>query len=335
MSAYEGKKIVSAMEAFNKNKIIQTDVTSLLGVALRSGGITNRHIDKLHQALLGEVETLPANFGVTRPRRTRSGTAFLFYGHMMVNRDVDGSFSYDQYTPNIVSYSIEPKKFLRNHVLMPISFNSQHTAFRFIQRTAKVLDYESDEFFTSILFANTMMQALRGHVPPSTKPFPMFIPHKNGLFLGYAEPMPEGTYRRELDYGYRHGKHFNTVHLTAPTKAQPYVPEMRVVVKTFVASDDMAPEKRRVWKKLYGLIENEDHKEAFETSLSTHIVEHTNLSEKAKGLESLFADMREIIGSRDWNHLARAAYRNGHIPDRGFVERVASAGAQTFSVPTL
>jgi hypothetical protein len=330
MSVHEGKKIVSALEAFNANRLIRADVTSLLTVALRGGGIMPRHIDRLHQALDKEVAALPANFGVVRPRE--KGVGFIMYGHMVINQDADGSLLHDQYTPNIVSYVMGRQAFERDQVLLPITFNSQHTAFRFIQRTSSALDYKSDEFFMAITHATVMMQALSRKDKPST-PVPMYIPHDAGLFMGYAENMPDDTYLRHTDVAKRHGKRVNTTHIVADEKIQPFIPSMRTVVKTFISKDDMSPNKRAVWEMLGELFKGPENEAAVKTALTTHGIGNHDVSpEQIKNLEILFDKIRTAMESAPWQQLGRHAARDGHLPQRSYKDRLQAANGMHFSL---
>lgn len=320
MSIYEGKKIVSALQAFNAKKVLQTDVTSLLSVALRSGGIEARHIARLHQALEREVDALPANFGVMPPLGDKR-TKHITYGYMDINRDVDGAHRYDQYTPKMVSYTITKHAFMRNQTLLPLSFNSQHTAFRFIQRTSKVLDYKSDGFFDAMVYGTIMMQALSKRA--LTSPIPMFVPHEDGLFMGFAESMPADTYRRQHDHAARRGKRVDINQFTADPKVQPYLPMSRIVIQTFLSKDDMNPAKLALWQKLSDFMREPERQPALHKSLSCHIVGNYDVTpEMAKNIDQLQEDLRDIMSSPEWARVARYARQNGHMPARGYTDRL-------------
>lgn len=322
MSIMEGKKIVSALEAFNGNRIIRSDATSLLSVALRAGGIQKRHIDKLHDVLKREVAAIPTNFGLVRPRNF-GGCEFISYGHMVVNKDAQGGLLYDQYTPNIVSYAIIKSDYTRRHTLLPISFNSQHTAFRFIQRTSRVLDYQSDEFADSLAFATLAMQAL-SRKPQPAAPIPMFVPHKQGLFMGFAEAMPEDTYIIHSEHTKRRGKRVEVKNFdTSNARIQPFIPTSRTVINTFLSKDDMNPQKFALWEKLYTLMSEPELDITFARALVCHTTgTYMVTPEHVKELEKLQDIFIEAMASPEWTRVASSAQKNGHIPTHSYADRL-------------
>lgn len=325
MSSDEGMKIISALKAFEANRIIRSDVTSLLTVALRSGGILPRHIEKLHAALEKEVAALPANFGVVRPEKFQ-GCTFIAYGHMSVDKDVNGTPLYNQYTPNIVSYAIIRDDYTRRQCLLPISFNAHHTRFRFNERTRNVLDYKSEDFAEALSFATLMMHALsRGPRPP--RPVPMFVPHADGLFLGYAEAMPGDTYRIRSDHTARRGKRVELQRHVADERVQPFIPTTRAVLNTFISKDDMTPLKFDVWRQLHAMLAAPENEFTIARALmcqttGTYLVTPDQLEEQKALQDAVLGAM----ASGPWRRLSQNAISNGHVPALHYEDRQKRAG---------
>ena len=352
MSTHEGKKIVAAIDEFNANNFLSFGPTSMMSMALKSGRISDGHIKKFKEQFKEQAEKLPQSFlpyddatvitakdledvkdlyqTANRKKRKalkKASGIILNVGYMEVNRDVDGSILYDQYTPSLISYAVSPIDFNAYQNSFPVSFNSRVTSMRFIQSTSDPLNYKSQEFLDSLRWATVMMQALgRNFHLENPRPIPMFIPHSKGLFLGYAEGVPEDTFKNtHLRKIAIQGRVRDFVMKASP-EIQPYVPTARTIVKVFFSEPELEHPQKLIWDRMMKLQKDSQFVDAMDMAVGAHLgsivpVEAENL----KKMDKLFEKIRELMSSREWRNAARNSFEGGHIPQESLYTKLAKA----------
>ncbi len=349
MSTHEGKKIVAAIDEFNASSFLSFGPLSMMSMALRTGRITDRHIQKFKQEFEEQSKKLPQSFfpydkdnirtlkdventkAAPQPVNRKERKALqkteglaVSVGYMEVNRDADGTILHDQYTPALISYGILPFNFNASHNFIPVSFNSRYSSLRFIQSTADPLNYKSPEFLDCLMWGTVMMQALgnKFHLE-NPGPVPMFIPHSKGLFLGYAEGVPEDTFRRTQLQKMIMSNRVRDIVEKTPPQHQPFVPTARAVVKTFFSESELHHQQHIIWKKLMKLQDDPEVQEGFELAFITHIGSAASLSEEDhKKVETLFGKIRGIMDTREWRYAARSSREGGHIPEESLYTKL-------------
>jgi len=192
VSVHEGKKIIQAIEEFNKSGIPDPDRSpiALIAQTLQRRELGEKHFAQMHDFInntrKAAIIKVAEDFGYdpAQPLSKRNLHMFLCY---MSTNSRDGEAIYDEYGPQIMQIKLMNNMLAYIHRSIPVIFSSQHTEFRFIQRTGEKLDYASDDsqwaVMTALMMAMTIIEPMHAEKQTYT---PIAFPYANGLYLGYA-----------------------------------------------------------------------------------------------------------------------------------------------------
>jgi len=201
MSVHDGKKAARSLFAFNDTAAAPGEEGPIARIAktLQKRPLGEKHfaqakdyLDRIHAA--AEIKIMD-NYNYNPQSSLADRRLELALAYMGIVKNEDGEALYDQYAPTLLDAKIQQNVLSYTQRPMPVVFSSQHTEYRFIQRTSEPLKYDSDEFIYTLSSALTMATAIAPIMHKAgRRQVPIALPDTEGLYLGSAIITDKGEF---------------------------------------------------------------------------------------------------------------------------------------------
>ncbi len=323
MSAHEGKKISTAIDAFNKSTMSDPDRSPIVLIAhtLQRRSLGEKHFqqmyDHLNESRKVAIVKVAEEFSYNPDAPLSERNLSLFLCYMSVNSR-QGQTIYDEYGPQITQVKMTNNVLAYTNRTLPVIFSSQHTEFRFVQRTGQKLDYASDDsqwaMITALMMAMTIIEPMHDAGKMHTA---IALPYTNGLYLGHASRCrSESFYPQEYVMAVHggpgrksmlHGIMDGTATLTKPD----WSPQTVLKINTFISDREFHRDQTELYDQFLTVFRDRRTLNVYNYMINSYV----NLLPETKvfnDLQWVKGKFQEIYASPAWASVTRHAQK--HLP---------------------
>lgn len=327
MSVHKGKKMMSAISAFNDGT--KNSQTAIEKAALTLGR-QKRELGEMHfQSILDytnqirNMDTIKVadifQYNPDSTLKDRSLKSFLIY--MGVALDKDNAPIYDEYMPIIRKTLVTQSLLAFTNRPLPLVFSSQHCEFRHIQRTGRPLAYDTQDAQWSMMAGLFMAMTLPNVMSEQKKDtLPFALPHEKGLFLGHALACADYNFYPLEFIIAKFSKHNNaaTLHGYEPGKhivTQPdFSPRCFLKILTFVGDTDLHRDQRALQERFQDIFKRPETTRAFNILINTYVSLMRLNEGEAKDILATLDAFENLYKTPEWNRVN--SYGQKHLPSR-------------------
>ena len=306
----KAQKIRAAAEEFAENNKGYNDPLMQIEVAIGERGAQDEHFDRFKAIYDDTIENLitPINHDYTNVERhplIKARVAQFRTVGFLPNRE-EGNQKF--VIPSFRSAEMSNSYIVRTERDLPIKLDIQRAEFRFIQNTAKLLEYNSEDtqssFIMGIAVSHAIGKKLRKDTVRSVEP--IVIPNKNGFFIGYAEHQPKDQEVSPIKGHVTVRQAKTNVPITrnirAVQKFEDYDTLLRLV--TFVHPREMSKAQLELWETMREM--QSDEKDEQRSGVWAQFQGVDKLDRRTVGIfndgKPMLREMSKLVRSDLWDH---------------------------------
>lgn len=309
---HQGRQIAKAMKAFNTSGI---DQFRLVGRTLLHRPFGQKHFETATAAIKtlqdAAIVKMSCRFidDSMRPIEKR----FLTLDMLSITTAFPSHAkqeTFNHYVPVSTNVSMARELFVFTQRPMPVIISSHHTEVRFFERHADVLDYADPAFQDSMAYGLYMARNIIDPIinAEDATRVPVVIPHKAGLFLGYAEIHEPSIFRLRTIMSSR----------TCPETGKPFFEDTSVSdletiwtpwcnthIRTFISRKEFKPDQQRLHSLMISALTQPEAQALINTTSQRYITNCFNS-------QADFVDLQfqRIMCSPEWREVIRHAPAN-------------------------
>lgn len=325
----KGELLAQANKAFNAAMGRVDSPVSRIALAMRSGRKKMPELFAQFRAVHNQLDSMvplpiikhwfdiSARVPVNKKKTKTVQSKRSVFWYMSVEDEETDSPDYGLFTPRYMRYDLRETDFKIQHRRSPFCFAVDHVAYRF-RDSELPLDFQSQEFVTTLLASMVVSRAVSNKffAHPNASPVPVIMPHPHGIFMGYAEQVPEDYYNFSVTLNLRRN---NMPQTGTVTKANDtWAPQCRIVLKTFVpeTSDKgrgCSPSQLRLRDALLNVVVAEKNRDGINTLMDTF--QSTDLFDVVhhEAIADIDKEMKAILDSDEWQREIRIGQK--HLPE--------------------
>lgn len=304
MSVHQGKKLASAILAFNETQKAngKTPIERLAKTAM-TRRLGAKHFDQARAYMNGLRNAAGLKIQENLDDNPRAWELNFFMMYMGLQKAGDQA-AYDFYVPMAINMNVTRDLGAFRHRSMPLVISSQHTEFRFVQAGNGALDYASDDFQYAMSVGLAMAKYAPEILREIKKPgMPVILPYgKAGWLLGSAYACnPADFYHDQFFIGSmdKDGKPFS---IGFNEHAKPaWSPASYISIHTFLPAVKFSDAQDALQEKLLSLLATREALEAHNILINEYINGIKSGNPRASvALTDLGIGMRKLMRSKEW-----------------------------------
>ncbi len=205
------------------------------------------------------------------------------------------------FVPLCESHIASKSQYIYESNAIPVRLNASHLSIRFKEHLKQELDIRSKSFNMMCRMALAICQSYGTRLSREDyKCYPMVIPHKKGLFVGYIEGAPPVSFTRNFYQSLRINDQFKC---TGGFAHQPLPVESVITIKTFYPMKYCTGVLQDISLKMFFAFIKASINGGMKYSFDTHTcgISRATIEGKNKNeAEKLFQDLQNIFQSEEW-----------------------------------
>jgi hypothetical protein len=330
MGIQDGKKASQAVREFNQNfGNVDGDVTAIdrLACVLQNRNFGEKHFEQ-GQACFEKMRAAAQikvvdQYSYNERAPLNSKKLELGMCYMGIQQGQDGEPLEDQFVPTLLRAVMTPSFLSFSQRALPLFFSSEHIEYRFLQRTGKPMEYDSNDFQRTI--AAGLMLAITQVRLMNEKQLviPTVLPVSDGLYLGHAAACSmKSFYPTDYIISSRNEQTGESILSGVAQDGKKIIskpelsPQSYSNLLTFVSRADLYPDQQELYEQFNEAFTGPDVDDAY-TILVNHYSNCISLKPNdAQKVKSLLDKSLEIIKGPLWKQVNNRS--KSHVPSIEF-----------------